>query len=437
MKRILLVLILAVIGTAVDATASVVHNFEYTYEGQTLTYTVLDETAKTCSVSKNTVSGSVIIPEKASDGSTEYSVASIGSDAFDGCTGLTEITIPNSVTSIGTYAFFKCTGLTKAEFASIESLCNIYFYNSSANPLSNSHHLYINGEEITDLVIPESVTSIGNYAFTGWTTLTSMTIGENVETIGTDAFKNCKATSLTILTDKLDSWSALPMANLKEVTFGDNVTKIPASAFKNCKGLTAITIGNSVTFIGTDAFYGCSGLTKADFASIESLCNINFGNSYANPLSITHHLYIDGKEITDLVIPESVTSIGNYAFYGGSNLKSVAIGNSVTSIGTNAFYGCSNLTSVTIGNSVTEISSNAFYNCSNLKKVAKPSNVSYTFSGVTVINYDRNNAYADANGFVFTNDDSGLLFAPYTLSDDYTIPETVTSIGTDAFYGCI
>ena len=149
-------------------------------------------------------------------------------------------------------------------------------------------------------------------------------------------------------------------SGLTSVTIGNSVTSIGDFAFQNCSGLTSVTIGNSVTSIGLSAFYGCSGLKRAEFASIESLCNISFGNVDANPLNNAHHLYIDGQEVTDLVIPNGVTSIGNYTFSGCSGLTSVTIPNNVTSIGSSAFQGCSGLTSVTIPNSVTSIGQNAF-----------------------------------------------------------------------------
>lgn len=120
-------------------------------------------------------------------------LASIANSAFSGCTGLTSVSIPASVTSIDDYAFYNCTALTKAEFASIESLCKIEFAYYSSNPLYYAHHLYINGEEITgNLVIPDGVSSIGAYAFRACTGITSVTIPESVTYIGDDAFRQCK-----------------------------------------------------------------------------------------------------------------------------------------------------------------------------------------------------------------------------------------------------
>ena len=142
-----------------------------------------------------------------------------------------------------------------------------------------------------------------------------------------------------------------------------SVTSIGEYAFIGCYSLPSITIPNSVTSIGYKAFRDCSGLTKAEFASIESLCSISFAGAHSNPLCYAYHLYIDGKEVKDLVIPSSVTSIGGYAFCGCSGLTSVTIPNSVTSIGNSAFCECSGLTSVTIPNSVTSIGNGAFCGC--------------------------------------------------------------------------
>ena len=96
----------------------------------------------------------------------------------------------------------------------------------------------------------------------------------------------------------------------------------------------------SVTSIGNAAFYDCSGLTRVDITDIEAWCNITFGNDDSNPLNYAHHLYLNGSEVTNLIIPSTITKINNYAFFGCSGLTAIAIPNSVTSIGTSAFYGC-------------------------------------------------------------------------------------------------
>ena len=128
------------------------------------------------SYSSATYTGDIFIPATVIYNSNTYSVTSIGSDAFQNCSGLTSVTIPNSVTSIGISAFSSCSGLTSVHISDIAAWCNIGFVSNTSNPLCYAHHLYMNGEEVKDLVIPNSVTSIGNYAFCNCSGLTSVTI---------------------------------------------------------------------------------------------------------------------------------------------------------------------------------------------------------------------------------------------------------------------
>ena len=175
---------------------------------------------------------------------------------------------------------------------------------------------------------------------------------------------NGTALAVTYRGSSYDSYSNEYSGNVvipEEVTYMNRtrkVTSIGDYAFSSCNKLTSVIIPNSVTSIGGSAFTGCSGLQKVIVKDIAAWCRIFFLD---NPLSYAHHLYCDeNTEITDLVIPNSVTSIGYRAFSGCSGLTSVTIGNSVTSIGHRAFSGCSRLTSVTIGNSVTSIGDSAF-----------------------------------------------------------------------------
>ncbi len=205
-------------------------------------------------------------------------------------------------------------------------------------------------ETITHDGVNYSVSSIGDEAFEDCIYLTTIIIPESVISIGEYAFYKCR--------------------NLTTVTIPNSVTSIGHMAFYNCSDLESVTIGNSVTSIGDYAFKNCTGLTSVHITDLTAWCNINFNfNDFSNPLYYAHHLYLNGEEIKDLVIPEGVTRIGHNAFGYCSGLTSVTIPESVTSIDDFAFQSCTGLTSVTIPNSVTRIGYFAFSDCSGLKEI--------------------------------------------------------------------
>ena len=263
--------------------------------------------------------GNVIIPESVTYNGKSYSVTSIDYYAFENCSSLTSIIIPNSVTSIGGYAFSGCTGLTS-------------------------------------ITIPNSVTYIDNGVFTGCSGLTSITIPSSVTFIGPYAFSGC--------------------TGLTSVTIPNSVKAIDYYAFENCSSLTSITIPNSVTYIDNNVFSGC----RLAAISVESN-NTHYDsreNSNAIIETSTNTLIVG---CNNTVIPNSVTSIGDVAFSGCSGLTSVIIPNSVTSIGRSAFRNCTGLTSLTIPNSVTSIGDDAFYGCTGLTSVTIPNSVHYIGEG--------------------------------------------------------
>ena len=316
------------------------------------------------------------------------SVTSIGDYAFEGCGDITSITIPSSVKSIGNHAFQGCDGLTSVHISELKSWCGIAFSDELSNPLTHAHHLFLNGIEIKDMVIPSTVMSIGDKAFYGCSGLTSITMGTSVASIGNSAFYGCSGlTSITIGNNvtSIGGWAFDGCYGLTSITISNSVTSIGEWAFSGCSGMTSITIGNSVTNIGERAFYGCSGLAsivvRSENTKYDSRDNCNaIIETSSNTLvtgckntiipnsvmSIGDAAFYDCYNLTDIIIPNSVTSIGNSAFFACSKLTSIIIPNSVTSIGSSAFSRCSRLTAITIPNSVTSIGSHAFFYCSSL-----------------------------------------------------------------------
>jgi len=271
---------------------------------------------------------------------------------FSKCWLLTGVTIPNSVTRIRSDAFSDCTSLTKINTNDLSAWCKIDF---GYGPFDYKTSLYINNELATNITIPNSVTSIGNKAFGGCTSLTSVTISNGVTSIGNQAFYDCT-------------------------------------------NLNTITIPNSVTSIGYDAFYGTAWYNNQP----DGVIYINtwaIGYKGSDPSSLTFkedttRIYrlkgSSNNSVTSVTIPNSVTIIGNEAFCYFTGLTNITIPSSVTSIGQYAFYGCTSLTNITIPSSVTSIGKYAFGSCTSLTSVtfATGSNISdfgdYAFPGEVI-----------------------------------------------------
>ena len=309
--------------------------------------------------------GNLTIPSSVMHNGTVYPVVSIGAYAFQHCDSLTSVTIPNSVTSIGIFAFEYCFGLTRTNYTgTVEQWCNIWFQYTYSNPMTYSKNLFINDTAITNLVIPNSVTNIGNYAFCYCDSLTSVTIPNSVTNIGDYAFISCHGlTSVTIPNSvtNIGNHAFTYCGGLTSVTIPNSVTIIGNGAFMGCSGLTSVTIPNSVTIIGNETFSGCSeltsvtipnsvtiigngafnnctGLTQTNYTgTVAQWCKISFTNAASNPICYSHNFFINNVAITDLVIPNSVTAIYPYVFYGCSSLTSVSMGFSVGYIGDRAF----------------------------------------------------------------------------------------------------
>ena len=347
---------------------------------------------------------SIIIPN---------SVTSIGYKAFSGCSSLSDITIPNSVTTIGQYAFDGTRWYNNQPSGMIYAGRVAYEYKGSSSSVTlNEGTISItdgalsNKRSLTNVVIPNSVISIGDRAFSGCTSLQSITIPNSVISIGSEAFSGC--TSLQSITIP-NSVTHIGFGALQSpfATIVVNASNKKFDSRRNCNAIVntstnSLIIGckntvipNTVTSIGDWAFRGCSGLT-----------NITIPNSVT---SIGAYAFENCSGLTNIIIPNSVTNIGDGAFYGCMRLKSIEIPQYVTSIGNQTFQLCIGLTSVVIPQFVKTIGNEAFSNCYGLTSISIPNSVTsigdyafYYCSNLTSVN----------------------------------IPNSVKSIGDDAFSCC-
>ncbi len=247
---------------------------------------------------------------------------------------LTDISFSPKLSYINGY-FKNCLALNAVHISDIVAWCQITFGHEYSNPLSLAKHLYLNGEEVVDLIIPDEVTNIGSFVFEGCISLNSVKIGKGVQTIGSKAFQMCRG------------------LNSVEIPNDGSLTEINSEAFTLCNNLKTLEIPNSVTSIGHGAFGDCSSLSSIEIPNtITRIEKAVFGGC---------------SNLISIVIPNSVTSIGDGAFSGCTGLSSVIIPNNVTSLGSRAFSNCSGLISVTIGNGIIGIPEQAFGNCSGLQ----------------------------------------------------------------------
>ena len=335
-------------------------------------------------------------------------VTRIGSYAFNNCSNLTSISIPDSVTSIAIEAFQNCSNITSISIPDSVTSIGIKAFQNCSN--------------LTSIIIPNNVKRIEGSTFSGCSSLTSIIIPDTVQGIGDSAFSNCTSLTNVTIPDGVTSIGNSVFYNctsLTSISIPSNVTSIGNSVFYNCTRLTNITMPNSMTSIGNEAFFNCISLVSISipssvtsignhaFFKCTSLTSISIPNSVT---SIGDSVFSNCASLTNITMPNSMTSIGNYAFLDCTSLTSISIPDGVTSIGYKVFSGCNSLTSVTIPNSVTSIGASAFSTCSNLTNVTIPDSV--TSVGESA-------------------------FVGCTSLTSVTISNSVTSISSSVFYGCI
>ena len=293
--------------------------------------------------------------------------------------------------SIGDNAFYWCWGLKEVHISDLDAWWHIEFADTYSNPLYYAHNLYLNGNPVTELSVPEDITTIDT-RFQNCTSITSVTIPENVTTIGDRAFYQCDSLkSVTIGTGVTTiGVNAFSESGLTSVTIPNSVTTIGKNAFFWCDSLKSVTIPNSVTSIGEFAFY-CWGLKEVHISDLDAWWHIEFADTYSNPLYCAHNLYLNGSPVTELTIPEDITTIDT------------------------RFRNCTSITSITIPERITTIKSGTFSGCTGLQK----------FEG----------KFASDNGRCLVVNDTLVAFALSGLSS-YTTPDNITAIGDSAFSGC-
>ena len=404
-------------------------------------------------------------------------VTSFGYRAFYNCSSLTSVLIPDGVTEIGEEAFQGCSSLTSVHITDLSAWCKIDFGGYYANPLFYAKKLYLNNSEVTNLTIPSDITEIKKYAFRNCNSLTSVTIGNSVTSIGERAFQYCSnLTSVTIgnsVTSIVNDAFA-GCTSLTSITIPDSVTEIGSAVFWKCTSLTSVTIPDSVTSIGKQAFDVCSSLTSVyckpttppaggqymfdqsasgrkiyvPYNSVNAYKSADGWSRYASDIVGYNFetgdifrqelLYTstDGKIVTPYSLDAFGANIISNTYENGSGV--IEFDALVTSIGESAFAYCYSLTSITIPDSVTTIGDGAFNSCSSLTSVIIP-------DGVTSIGERAFGGCSSLTAFYgkFASSDNRCLvldgvlksFAPAGLTS-YTIPNSVTSIGSYTFNGC-
>ena len=392
-KTLLSTIVLLLPLTCLNAEEVVIDSVKYTYVSQTK-YSVTGYIKG--------ITNAVIV-----DSINGIAVTEIGNNAFEDCTSLTSVTLPEVVTSINTRAFSGCS--------------NLISINIPDNIKNIGNRAFFECHSLTSITIPDGVSIDTSDMFSGCSSLKSVTLPSGISRIEGKAFYDCSSLLSISIPDGvtyIGYWAFKNCSSLSSISIPDGVTKIEYDAFNNCSSLSSITIPESVSSIGNGAFNGCSSLTSISIPErITSLGGGIFKNcigltSITIPQNITAipEAFLSGcSSLTTVMIPEGVKSIDNYAFENCSSLTSISIPESVKSIGVGTFAGCSNLQTISIPSGVTVLPTYAFRDCSSLSSINLP-------ESLTSIEY--------------------WAFSGCSSLISIVIPNSVTSVSYDLFYYC-
>jgi len=362
----------------------------------------------------------VVIPSEI-DG---HPVTIIEENAFAQKTGLESISIPSGITTIRKSAFSGCTELSAVYIEDIASWCGISFENNNSNPLVYADDLFLNGERLTQIIIPDGVTSIGERAFVDYKKLEEISIPKSVTSIGEYAFSGCTELSGVYIED-MSAWCSIsfspnyanPLSYAKNLYLNgelvtyliipNEITEINSRAFYNCTSIKKVLIPKFLKEVGDYAFSDCTEIRTVyypgeinEWSLIENTGNscltdatvvYNYGtsmqgfyftvNDLNNTITITDYI----SDSTDMVIPSSyngyiVRYMDFYAFEGREDITSVVIPETMWVIPEGAFKDCKNLERVTIKEGVRDIGDYAFSGCTSLTEVVIPEGVEYIFT---------------------------------------------------------
>ena len=408
MKKMLFVMVLAIlcVGMAMTANAEKFEDYEYS---------ILDDGS--VEITKYTGSSTDLIVWGDLEGMT---VTSIASYAFAGNDELVSVFIPESVSNIGSSAFNICKSLECIMVSDDND-----FYSSSNGVLFDKEkttlYCYPLGKQEPEYILPESVITIGEYAFSGYENKTgyygnhyleNITFSNNLVSIGREAFADCSA--------------------LKRLDVSDSVKTIESYAFNGCTALKDVLIGNGIEYIGAYAFAGCVNINKVETDDIQNWCEIEFSTTTSNPVYYSGNLYYDSESVEYLDVSDDVSKIGKYAFYNCKSLKEVTFSENIEVIEKYAFYNCTSLENARLSDSITNIDEYCFYNCDSLNSIIIPDSVTYIGS-YSFSNCDGLEAVKLSENISIINQ---RTFSDCTALKNIVIPDNVTIVGLSAFLNC-